>query len=261
MNTTVRRGNEWVPMVYGLDLLQRSEVNQYWNWRGDLVATNGASQPAQPAPLFDAFGDLVSGSPDVYAWNGGCGYRYEAGTGGLVKVGVRWYDPAVGRFLQKDPWLGDVYQPLTLNAYGYCLNEPVNAVDETGEKPTPADIVDNARKWIGTPYRMGGNSRSGIDCSHFVHRVYDESGIKYPYTTTKGWPPGDFVEVTDPQPGDIIYWEPSDRYSGHGHMGIVTDPKNHLMIDAGSKSGVSERDWRKVRRGQKPRFFRHKSLQ
>ena len=65
-------------MVYGLDMLQRGEVNQYWNWRGDLVATNGASQPAQPAPLFDAFGDLVSGSPDVYAWNGGWGYRYEA---------------------------------------------------------------------------------------------------------------------------------------------------------------------------------------
>jgi len=66
-----RRGNEWIPMVYGLDLLQRGDINQYWSWRGDLVATNGASQPAQPAPVFDAFGDLVSGSPDVYAWNGG----------------------------------------------------------------------------------------------------------------------------------------------------------------------------------------------
>jgi hypothetical protein len=42
---------------------------------------------------------------------------------------VRWYDPAVGRFLQVDPWLGDIYQPLTLNGYGYCVNDPVNAVD------------------------------------------------------------------------------------------------------------------------------------
>ena len=127
-----RRGNEWIPMVYGLDLLQRGDINQYWNWRDDLVATNGASQPAQPAPLFDAFGDLVSGSPDVYARNGGWGYRYEAGTGGLVKVGVRWYDPAIGRFLQKDPWLGDVYQPLTLNAYGYCGNDPIQMTDPSG---------------------------------------------------------------------------------------------------------------------------------
>jgi RHS repeat-associated protein len=253
-----RRGNEWIPMVYGLDLLQRGGVSQYWTWRGDLAATAGVGAPAQRAPVFDAFGDLVSGSPDVYAWNGAWGYRNEANTGGLQKVGVRWYDPAIGRFLQKDPWLGSPYEPLTLNRYGYCLNDPLQLVDIDGEKPTQADIVKAARKWKGVRYEMGGNSRRGIDCSHFVHRVYTEVGLGYPYTTTKRWPPDGFVEVTDPQPGDIIYWEPSDDYGGHGHVGIVTDPSNHRMIDAGTKNGVSERDWRKVRRGQKPKFYRHK---
>ncbi len=53
-------------------------------------------------------------------------------TGGLVKVGVRWYDPAIGRFLQKDPWLGTPTFPLTLNAYGYCVNDPVQCVDPSG---------------------------------------------------------------------------------------------------------------------------------
>ena len=119
-------------MVYGLDLLQRGGVSQYWTWRGDLVATAGVDAPAQPAPVFDAFGDLVSGSPDVYAWNGAWGYRNEANTGGLQKVGVRWYDPAIGRFLQKDPWLGTPYEPLTLNRYGYCTNNPINWIDPSG---------------------------------------------------------------------------------------------------------------------------------
>jgi RHS repeat-associated protein len=127
-----RRRNEWIPMVYGANLLQRGGVSQYWTWRGDLAATAGVDAPAQPAPVFDAFGDLVSGSPDVYAWNGAWGYRNEAHTGGLQKVGVRWYDPAIGRFLQKDPWLGTPYEPLTLNRYGYCVNEPVQAVDPSG---------------------------------------------------------------------------------------------------------------------------------
>jgi len=127
-----RRGNEWIPMVYGLDLLQRGGVSQYWTWRGDLAATAGVGEPAQPAPVFDAFGDLVSGSPDVYAWNGAWGYRHEANTGGLQKVGVRWYDPATGRFLQKDPWLGTPYEPLTLNRYGYCTNNPINWIDPSG---------------------------------------------------------------------------------------------------------------------------------
>ena len=108
-------------------------MNQYWTWRGDLAATAGVGEPVQRAPVFDAFGDLVSGSPDVYAWNGAWGYRHEANTGGLQKVGVRWYDPATGRFLQKDPWLGSLALPLTLNRYGYCVNEPVQMVDPTGE--------------------------------------------------------------------------------------------------------------------------------
>ncbi|MFN7017241.1 MAG: RHS repeat-associated core domain-containing protein, partial [Fimbriimonadales bacterium] len=82
-------------------------------------------------PLY-IFGSRVAGCPDVHGWNGGWGYRFEAHTGGLMKVGVRWYDPAIGRFLQKDPWLGDVHQPLTLNAYGYCVSDPVQMADEDG---------------------------------------------------------------------------------------------------------------------------------
>jgi RHS repeat-associated protein len=93
----------------------------------------------------DAFGDLVNGTPDVYAWNGGWGYRNEANTGGLQKVGVRWYDPTVGRFLQKDPWLGSVGYPLTLNAYGYCVNDAVNAVDANGYQ-----LMD-VPQWIEMP--------------------------------------------------------------------------------------------------------------
>jgi hypothetical protein len=50
----------------------------------------------------------------------------------LQKVGVRWYDPAVGRFLQQAPWLGEIYEPLTLNEYGYCVNDPLQLVDPSG---------------------------------------------------------------------------------------------------------------------------------
>ena len=83
-------------------VLLHNTVNWYWTWRGDLAATAGVGEPVQRAPVFDAFGDLVSGSPEVYAWNGAWGYRNEANTGGLQKVGVRWYDSTIGRFLFTD---------------------------------------------------------------------------------------------------------------------------------------------------------------
>jgi hypothetical protein len=74
----------------------------------------------------------MAGGATVYGWNGAWGHRNEAHTGGLQKVGVRWYDPAIGRFLQKDPWLGSHYAPLTLNRYGYRVNEPVQMIDPSG---------------------------------------------------------------------------------------------------------------------------------
>jgi len=84
-------------------------------------------------PITDAFGASVSGMRPVYDWNGAWLYRNElTESGGLVKVGVRWYDPDTGWFLQQDPWLGSQYAPLTLNAYGYCVNDLVNAVDPSG---------------------------------------------------------------------------------------------------------------------------------
>ncbi len=147
-------------MVYGLDLLQRGGVSQYWTWRGDLAATAGVGEPTQRAPVFDAFGDLVSGVPDVYAWNGAWGYRNEANTGGLQKVGVRWYDPAVGRFLQKDPWLGSLALPLTLNRYGYCTNNPINWIDPSGLLKVKVTITAEAalKGEISTGLLPGGKA-------------------------------------------------------------------------------------------------------
>jgi RHS repeat-associated protein len=83
-------------------------------------------------------------------WNGAWGYRHEANTGGLQKVGVRWYDPAIGRFLQKDPWLGSLALPLTLNRYGYCVNEPVQMVDPSGM------ILETLRDLYLTAFTTGG---------------------------------------------------------------------------------------------------------
>ncbi len=122
------------------------------------------------APRTDAYGDLVSGSPEVYGWNGGWGYRSEPNTGGLQKVGVRWYNPYTGRFLQKDPWLGSVYAPMTLNAYGYCLNDPVSGVDPSGTIVWKAFLIGVAIGFVigyvgGAAASQGGNSKGGTSGS------------------------------------------------------------------------------------------------
>ena len=134
----VKRSNELVSYIYGGARYQQVSnagvEYKYWNLRGDLVATSGSSGGFSASPIIDAFGDLVAGVRQTYDWNGLWGYRNElVEAGGLMKVDVRWYDPLVGRFLQVDPWLGSLYAPLTLNAYRYCVNDPIQIVDPDGE--------------------------------------------------------------------------------------------------------------------------------
>jgi RHS repeat-associated protein len=50
----------------------------------------------------------------------------------LVFLRARYYDPVVGRFLAKDPWLGDILRPLTLNGWSYLENNSISFVDPSG---------------------------------------------------------------------------------------------------------------------------------
>ncbi|MCS6861912.1 MAG: RHS repeat-associated core domain-containing protein, partial [Abditibacteriales bacterium] len=70
-------------------------------------------------------------SSNAYKYAGQWGYRND-GDDGLMHVGVRYYDPLVGRFISADTYLGVVENPQSLNRYNYCGGEPVNQVDPTG---------------------------------------------------------------------------------------------------------------------------------
>jgi RHS repeat-associated protein len=144
---------QWVYYGYGGAMYQQIASTgmeyKHWSLRGDLAATSSSAGTYTPAPLTDAFGDTIAGARQTYDWNGAWGYRNEALTGGLQKVGVRWYDPAVGRFLQQDPWLGSIYAPLTLNAYGYCVNDPIQWADPSGWKINWGKHLTNAVIAVG----------------------------------------------------------------------------------------------------------------
>ncbi|MBF0533232.1 MAG: fibronectin type III domain-containing protein, partial [Candidatus Omnitrophica bacterium] len=54
------------------------------------------------------------------------------GTSGLYFYGARYYDPAIGRFIQADTIVQAPNDPQTLNRYSYCGNNPVNRIDPSG---------------------------------------------------------------------------------------------------------------------------------
>ena len=114
-----------------------------WVWsfgelRGSRFFTDDTGafvQDVDYRPYGEAVSTGASGSPDgrLYSreqWNGG---DYLAAFG-ISQLGARLYDPAIGRFLSRDPLL-IALTPATANPYAFAMNDPINGSDPTGLCP------------------------------------------------------------------------------------------------------------------------------
>lgn len=94
-------------------------------------------------------------------------------------------------------------------------------------------ILATARSYIGTPYRFGGTTPSGWDCSGFVAYVYAQHGINLPRTAGAQAAVGRVIPRSEARPGDLVY-KP-------GHIGIYAG--GNKFVDAGnSRVDTSERN-------------------
>jgi len=68
-------------------------------------------------------------------------------------------------------------------------------------------VVDIARKHVGAPYRWGGSSPSGFDCSGFVRYVYAQVGVSLPHNAAKQYGHGTPVSRDSLEPGDLVFFD------------------------------------------------------
>lgn len=96
------------------------------------------------------------------------GYYYDSETG-LYYLKSRYYDPEVGRFISVDSKLNTTLGVLGLNVFTYCLNNPSNKVDYSGEKPGDLfDTKDEAAKDFGNYI----NGKSISDNREYVSVIF-----------------------------------------------------------------------------------------
>ena len=122
-------GNQTARNVYGTNLLTRTVDGQnlyyMYNGHADVVALLDASTgDIVGTYYYDAFGNITEQTGDVNNTITYAGYQYDKETG-LYYLNARMYDPKIARFLQEDTYLGDPNDPLSLNLYTYCANNPV----------------------------------------------------------------------------------------------------------------------------------------
>ena len=111
--------------------------------------------------------------------------------------------------------------------------EPTAVAPDQAPDAELGAIGTTAAQYLGTPYRFGGESADGIDCSSFVQKVFREHQIDLPRTAREQSQMGSEVAQGDLRKGDLVFFHTYASYPSH--VGIyLGDGK---MIHASSGKG------------------------
>lgn len=119
-----------------------------------------------------------------------------------------------------------------------CSNTPRTSTSlpagETGTNALEQRLRRAAHEWEGTPHRLGGLDRQGIDCSGLVVRIYDDLfSYRLPRTTGALAGTGQSTEGRTLSPGDLVFFRIPPRKQ---HVGIYLGRGE--FVHASTRRGV-----------------------
>ena len=117
-----------------------SEYYYLYNGHGDVVQMVDRNGNIVNNYSYDEWGNITTSSETVSNPFKYAGEVYDSETG-LYYLRARYYDPTVGRFLNEDTVEGQVNNPLSLNVYSYCYNNPLIYKDPSGHIAGVDDVT------------------------------------------------------------------------------------------------------------------------
>jgi cell wall-associated NlpC family hydrolase len=130
------------------------------------------------------------------------------------------------------------------------------------------NLVDIASRYVGIPYKHGGNSINGISCIFLVHNILHESGLESPaesfISVGEDWDKADPTimnrelnkigqeVIDDLMPLDVVMFALTDDAEIVSHVGVMIDKTRFIHVCDGVKSKVSKIThpfWRSKYRG------------
>ncbi|OPZ86634.1 MAG: tRNA3(Ser)-specific nuclease WapA precursor [bacterium ADurb.Bin429] len=151
---------DFVPIVSGPDgLIAFGETYYQFDPEGNVVHRLDADGDLVNTSVYDTWGVATNKLPDgqtatvtdPFGYKGQAGYYTDHETG-LILCTHRYYDPALGRWLTRDP----IGYDGGINLYGYCSNNPVIYIDRTGQI---REIIIVGQMFLATEYI----ARTGIE--------------------------------------------------------------------------------------------------
>ncbi len=119
-----------------------------------------------------------------------------------------------------------------------CASQKARVRDEKADK-----VIETARSYTGTPYRYGGTTRSGMDCSALTYHSYKKLDLSLPRSAHDQSKMGKEVKLKELQPGDLVFFATGKKKKQITHVGLITEKKskeNIKFIHASTSLGVVE---------------------
>ncbi len=118
-----------------------------------------------------------------------------------------------------------------------------NETKATSTKPKDLkvrNIIDVARSFHGTPYRFGGTTSNGMDCSGLVYTAFKEEEVFLPRSSRDMATQGKKISLNEVTIGDLVFFKTDSRRNVINHVGIVVDvyPGKVLFIHSSTSQGV-----------------------
>lgn len=121
-----------------------SKYYYLYNGHGDVVQIVDINGNVVNQYQYDEWGNITDQTEMIQNSFKYAGEQYDDETG-LYYLRARYYDPSVGRFINKDTYEGDITNPLSLNLYTYVVNNPLIYVDPSGNMPTAMEAARMAQ--------------------------------------------------------------------------------------------------------------------
>lgn len=103
-------------------------------------------------------------------------------------------------------------------------------------------VIDTAKSYRGTPYKYGGTTRSGIDCSALILHSFASIGMTIPRTSVQQSKIGKKMAQKNLEKGDLVFFATGKKKRQVTHAGIVTDNVKGQVwfIHSSTSLGVTE---------------------
>ena len=132
------------------------------------------------------------------------------------------------------------------------VDKYASLLEVPSRKVNNIDLISEIDDWYGTPYRYGGSSKRGVDCSAFSRTILNEVfNTAVPRTAQQQYDASDRIKKSQLKQGDLVFFH-TTRGGNITHVGIYL--QNNKFVHASTSSGVMISDlessyWRRVYRG------------